>query len=70
VDTRRPHHIGIYATPVVMLASLGVLTDGLDSPFIDLEYMVRSLPRIRSTSNITYKKETHNVTLTCVGIHV
>jgi len=42
-----------------MLASLGVLTDRLDSPFIDLESTVKSLLRIRSTSHITYKKETH-----------
>jgi len=42
VGTRRPHHIGIYATPVEMVAGLGALTDRLDSPFIDLGSMVRS----------------------------
>jgi len=42
VGTRRPRRTGIYVAPVEMLTSLVVLTDRLNSPFIDLEYMVRS----------------------------
>ena len=54
-----------------MSLRLVVLPDRLDSPFIDLEYVVSPLPIIPSMRQVLrIGNEAHHVTLPCIGIHV
>ena len=71
VGTRPPHRTGTSTLPVQMSLSFGVLTDRLDSPFTDIEYIVRPLLIIRSVHQVVHiGNETHEVTLPRIGIHV
>ena len=54
-----------------MSLRLVVLTDRLDSLFIDLEYVVSPLPTIPSMRQVLrIGNEPHHVTRPCIGIHV